>query len=52
MGVVEGAVSLVHSMSSAQFRPQVVGTPLVCLLAPSLAACGGGEQSRSFGLIF
>src|ERR1019366_8502507 len=50
MGVVERAVSLVNSMSSAQFRPRVVGTPLVCFLALSLVACdgGGGNQSVPF----
>src|ERR1019366_7770271 len=48
MGVVERAVSLVNSMSSVQSRPLVGGTPLVCLLAFSLAACGGGNQRALF----
>lgn len=48
MGVVERAVSLVNSMSCVQSRPLVGGTPLVCLLAFSLAACGGGNQRALF----
>jgi glucosylceramidase len=35
-------------MSSVQSRPLVGGTPLVCLLAFSLAACGGGNQRALF----
>ena len=42
MGVVESRVSLANSMSAVKFRPTIAGTPLVCFLALSFVACGGG----------
>jgi len=33
-------------MLPVQFRPRVVGTPLVCFLALSLVACGGGGGNQ------
>ena len=48
MGVVERSVSLVNSMSGVQFPRRAVGTPLVCFLVLSLAACGGGNQPAPF----
>ena len=51
MGVVERSVSLVNSMSGVQFPRWVAGTPLVCFLAFSLAACGGGASFRRPGFV-
>jgi glucosylceramidase len=49
MGVVESRVSLANSMSGVKFRPAIAGTPLICFLAISLVACGGGgNQSVPF----
>ena len=49
MGVVESRVSLANSMSGVQFQPAIAGTQLICFLALSLVACGGGgNQSVPF----